>query len=206
MELIVSASGRAAQAKGQRNDDNPVCVTGAQLASYKLTRCWGCLAPRLVGKVLPCCCAGSPTTSSSARSRAVSACSRPDCSTSRQPGAPQGRRAPSSPCWDHCRPCGMTGTCGTMGGMLYGCLQLLNARGAPPWASASAGHAAQTCGASSTRTCRGARAGSAVLRAPGKAAAAAAAPAAPAGCPTRARAARWRSARARAASWSYVCE
>ena len=43
----------------------------------------------------------------------------------RQPGAPQGRRAPSSPCWDHCRPCGMTGTCGTMGGMLYGCLQLL---------------------------------------------------------------------------------
>ena len=132
------------------------------------------------------------------------------------PGAPQGRRAPSSPCWDHCRPCGMTGTCGTMGGMLYGCLQLLastrppnptrNARGAPPWASASAGHAAQTCGASSTRTCRGARAGSAVLRAPGQAAAAAAAPAAPAGCPTRARAARWHSARARAASWSYVCE
>ena len=43
-------------------------------------RCWGCLAPRLVGKVL--LCAGSPTTSSSARSRAVSACSRPDCSTS----------------------------------------------------------------------------------------------------------------------------
>jgi hypothetical protein len=128
------------------HDDNPDCVTGAQLASYNLTtevvpateegvaaeeirtalpklersrfddnvrftpcngvlinwqprhpfyailleaaetgydpRCWGCLAPRLVGKVLPCCCAGSPTTSSSARSRAVSACSRPDCSTS----------------------------------------------------------------------------------------------------------------------------
>ena len=27
--------------RAQRNDDNPVCVTGAQLASYKLTRCWG---------------------------------------------------------------------------------------------------------------------------------------------------------------------
>jgi len=101
------------------------CVTGAQLASYKLTRCWGCLAPRLVGKVLLADDKLFGALQGSFRVLQAGLLYEHGAVCARQPGAPQGRRAPSSPCWDHCRPCGMTGTCGTMGGMLYGCLQLL---------------------------------------------------------------------------------
>ena len=142
------------------------------------------------------------------------ACSAMLMAPPQRPMTPQRRRAPSSWWWDNCRPCGMTGTCGTMCGMLYGCLLLLaskrrheepdpigNARRAPPWASASVGHAAHTCGSPSARIRRGAREGTAAPRAPARAAAAAAAAAAPAGCPMRALTARWRSARARVASW-----